>query len=96
MTTYQVSLQQMEFVGGEMAAISKQIQQTLADLDDGAKQNLAQWSSDARQAYDVAKAKWDAAAAAMQQQSVQATRSLGNIGESYTSGEKYGVNLWDQ
>lgn len=96
MTTYQVSLQQMEFVGGEMEAIAKQIQQTLSELDEGAKQNLSQWSSDARLAYDVAKAKWDAAAAAMQQQATQATQALGTIGEYYTSGEKYGVNLWDQ
>ncbi|MFD7917710.1 WXG100 family type VII secretion target [Streptomyces sp. NPDC059740] len=96
MTTYQVSLQQMEFVGGEMDAIAKQIQQTLTELDDASKQNLSQWSSDAREAYNVAKAKWDAAAAAMQQQAAKATASLGNIGEYYTSGEKYGVNLWDE
>lgn len=94
MTTYQVSLGQMGFVGGEMESISQQISQTLQSLDDAARQNLADWADDARDAYTAAKAKWDAAAAAMQQQSVQATQSLGDISSYYTSGEKFGVNLW--
>ena len=96
MTTYQVSLDQMEFVGGEMDTITKQIQRTLQELDDGSKQSLSQWSSDARDAYNVAKAKWDAAAAAMQAQAAAATQALGHIDNYYTSGEKYGVSLWDQ
>ncbi|GAA1909017.1 WXG100 family type VII secretion target [Streptantibioticus ferralitis] len=96
MTSYQVSLEQMDFVKGEMDSITKQIQQTLSDLDDGAKQRLAEWSSDARDAYNVAKAKWDAAAADMQNQLATATVAVGNIGEYYTSGEKYGVSLWEQ
>ncbi|MEU9348160.1 WXG100 family type VII secretion target [Streptomyces sp. NPDC048278] len=96
MTTYQVGLEQMEFVGGEMDSITKQISQALTDLDDGSKQSLAQWSSDARDAYNSAKAKWDAAAAAMQAQAAAATQALGHIDGFYTHGEKYGVSLWDQ
>lgn len=94
MTTYEVSLEQMAFVGGEMESISKQISATLTSLDEGARQSLANWADDARDAYTTAKARWDAAAAQMQSQSVQATNSLGDISQYYTSGEKYGVNLW--
>jgi WXG100 family type VII secretion target len=96
MTTYQVSLEQMDFVKGEMAKITGQLQQTLADLDDGTKVHLAQWSSDARDAYNAAKAKWDAAASDMQAQLGVATKAVGDIGDFYTSGEKYGLSLWDQ
>ncbi|MBY8886056.1 WXG100 family type VII secretion target [Streptomyces sp. PTM05] len=96
MTTYSVSHQQMQYVGGEMETITRNIQSTLTNLDDAAKQNLAQWSSDARDAYNVAKAKWDAAAAQMQHQAQTATQALGTIDGYYTSGEKYGVSLWEQ
>ncbi|MGW7578910.1 WXG100 family type VII secretion target [Streptomyces sp. NPDC054765] len=96
MTTYQVSLEQMSFVEGEMQTIARQIQQTLSELEASSKSSLAHWSSDARDAYNIAKAKWDEAAAAMQQQSAEAAKGLGTIGEYYNSGEKYGVNLWDQ
>jgi len=96
MTSYQVSLEQMAFVEGEMRSITTKIQSTLSDLDDAAKQHLAEWSSDARDAYNLAKAKWDAAADQMAVQLGQATTAVGNIGEYYTSGEKYGTSLWEQ
>ncbi|MEU2778028.1 WXG100 family type VII secretion target [Streptomyces sp. NPDC007162] len=96
MTTYQVSFEQMEFVGGEMDAITQQIQRTLTDLDDGSKQSLAEWSSDARDAYNIAKAKWDAAAAEMQKQAVAARQALGHIDDYYQHGEKYGTQIWNQ
>nr|WP_272919799.1 WXG100 family type VII secretion target [Streptomyces sp. SID5468] len=89
-------MEQMQFVHGEMDTITQQISQTLSNLDDAAKQNLSQWTSDAREAYNQAKAKWDAAAAEMQKQSAAATSALGQIGEYYTRGEKYGVSLWEQ
>lgn len=96
MTTYSVQQEQMQYVGGEMQAITQNLQTTLSNLDDAAKQNLAQWSSDAREAYNAAKAKWDRAAIEMQQQLKAATTALGTIGEYYTGGEKYGVSLWEQ
>jgi WXG100 family type VII secretion target len=95
MTTYSVQQAQMEQVGGEMLSITQSLQTTLSNLDDAAKQNLAQWSSDARDAYNAAKAKWDQAAAEMQQQLGAATKALGTIGEYYQQGEKYGTSLWE-
>jgi WXG100 family type VII secretion target len=96
MTTYQVSLEQMDFVKGEMETITKQINQTLSDLDDGIKQNLSSWAGDAQAAYRTAQAKWDLAAAKMNTDLAAATAAVGDIGDFYTSGEKYGVSLWDQ
>ncbi len=95
MTTYTVSHQQMEFVGGEMDAIAKSIHTTLTNLEAAANQSLAHWSSDARDAYNVAKRKWDAAAAQMQQQAQTAVQALGTVDSYYTSGENYGVSLWE-
>jgi uncharacterized protein YukE len=94
MTTYQVSFQQMEFVGGEMEAIVRNIAATLQSLDEASKSSLANWESSTREAYNIAKAKWDQAAFAMQQQADMAVQSLGQINEFYTGGEKYGVSLW--
>ncbi|MCX4428687.1 WXG100 family type VII secretion target [Streptomyces mirabilis] len=95
MATYEVSFSQMEFVAGEMDTITKNIQEMIRNLDDSSKQRLAEWSSDARQTYNVAKAKWDAAAEVMQVQAQKATASLGTITEHYVHGEKYGMNLWE-
>ncbi|MEU2743384.1 hypothetical protein ABZ656_51135 [Streptomyces sp. NPDC007095] len=96
MTTYEVSLEQMEFVGGEMEVISSNISRSLETLDDGAKMNLAQWEDGVRDAYIAAKIQWDAAAAAMHDQSLKARAALGNISGAYTNGERYGVNIWNQ
>ncbi|MGW1506748.1 WXG100 family type VII secretion target [Streptomyces mirabilis] len=96
MTTDEVSLEQMEFVGGEMEAISSSISRTLQTLDNGAKMNLAQWEDGVRDVYLAAKTQWDAAAAAMHDQSLQARMALGNISGAYTNGERYGVNIWNQ
>ncbi|MEU8929766.1 WXG100 family type VII secretion target [Streptomyces sp. NPDC048409] len=96
MPTYTVQMDQVEYVIGEMAAISKKIQETLTVLDNGARMNLSEWTSDARSTYDAAKAKWDAAAADMAVQASNATNSLGNINEAYHAGERQGVSLWGQ
>ncbi|MGW1561915.1 WXG100 family type VII secretion target [Streptomyces sp. NPDC002144] len=95
MATCEVSFSQMEFVAGEMQTITKNVQEMIRNLDDSSKQRLAEWSSDARQIYNVAKAKWDAAAEEMQRQAGIATSSLGTITDHYVHGEKYGVNLWE-
>jgi WXG100 family type VII secretion target len=96
MATYSVSFEKMDFVHSEMESITKQIQQTLADLDDESKQRLAEWTTDARDAYNRAKAKWDAAAADMQRQALAAQVALGQIGDSYRGGESTGLQIWGQ
>ncbi|MFD0276376.1 WXG100 family type VII secretion target [Kitasatospora sp. NPDC127111] len=96
MSTYVVNMNQVEYVVGEMTAISNKLQETLSQLDDGTKQHLSEWSSDARGTYDVAKLKWDAAAADMVLQAQNATTALGQIHEAYHQGERHGVSLWEQ
>jgi WXG100 family type VII secretion target len=95
MTTYQVALEQMSFVEGEMQAIARKIQSTLDELEASAAKSLANWDSAAKQAYYEQQAKWNAAAEAMQQQAAQTARSLNTIGQNYNDGEKYGVGLWE-
>ncbi|NEA68422.1 hypothetical protein [Streptomyces sp. SID12488] len=93
MTPHRASLEQMAFVAGEMTALTRQLAGTLLCLDDDARQHLAGWPDDANEAYTCAKARWDAATAAMQQQAARASRSLGPITEFHLSGEKYGVSF---
>jgi WXG100 family type VII secretion target len=94
MTTYTVQMEQVDYIVGEMQAITQKIQTTLTTLDDQSKMNLAEWTSDAQQTYYEVKAKWDAAAADMQNMATQATQMLGTINQSYSDGERQGVNLW--
>ncbi|WP_327425559.1 WXG100 family type VII secretion target (plasmid) [Streptomyces sp. NBC_01527] len=95
MPTYTVQMDKVEYVVGEMAAISTKIQETLSVLDNGAKMHLSEWTSDARSTYDAAKAKWDAAAADMVAQAQKATSALGTINDAYRAGEKQGISLWE-
>ncbi|MFJ9907449.1 WXG100 family type VII secretion target [Streptomyces sp. NPDC101152] len=95
MTTYSVNFEHMQHVGNEMDSITRQIHQTLTDLDTHARQSLANWTADSQEAYHRAKTKWDAAAAHMHEQSRAARLALGQIHEHYHNGERTGVNIWD-
>jgi WXG100 family type VII secretion target len=96
MATYTVNMSNVQAVAEEMGAIARYIQGLLADLDNSARQSLAEWTSSAREAYNVAKAKWDAAAAQMVVQAANAQNSLSQINDSYANAEFQGQGLWGQ
>ncbi|MFI6444303.1 WXG100 family type VII secretion target [Kitasatospora sp. NPDC050543] len=94
MATYTVQMEQVDYIVGEMHAITQKINQTLAQLESQAKTHLAEWTSDAQQTYQQVKAQWDAAAADMTAKSDAAVSMLGTINEFYANGERQGVQLW--
>lgn len=94
MTTYTVQMEQVDYIVGEMSAITQRLNQTLSDLETQATGNLAGWTSDAQQTYTQVKAQWDRAAADMTTKSTAAARMLGSINEYYSNGERQGVQLW--
>ncbi|MGW2252585.1 WXG100 family type VII secretion target [Kitasatospora sp. NPDC001660] len=94
MSTYRVQMDQVEIIVGEMAAITRKINETLADLDNQSTVHLAEWTSAARDTYTQVKAQWDSAAADMTVKATNATQMLGTINEYYASGERSGVRLW--
>jgi len=96
MATYTVNMSNVQAVAEEMGAIARFIQGLLEDLDNGSKQNLAEWTSSARDAYNSAKVKWDAAAAQMVVQANNAQNSLGQINDGYANAEYQGLGLWGQ
>jgi WXG100 family type VII secretion target len=96
MATYTVNMSNVQEVVAEMGSISTYIQGLLEDLDNGTLQNLAEWTSSARDAYNQAKAKWDAAAADMSQQAKNAQMSLSSINDNYANAEFQGLGLWGQ
>ena len=94
MTTYTVNISQLAEIAGEMGQIAQNIRGDLEDLDNASMQNLSEWTSAARDAYNVAKAKWDAAAADMVTQAANAQASLATIGSNYQQAEQVGMSLW--
>lgn len=94
MATYNVDMMQVDYIVGEMNTITQRINETLTDLDNQARINLAEWTSDAQTVYLQVKAQWDAAAADMTQKAALATSMLGNINQNYGDGERQGVRLW--
>jgi WXG100 family type VII secretion target len=92
--TYTVQMEQVDYIVGEMNSITQKINQTLADLDNQSRVNLAEWTSDAQQTYAQVKQQWDTAAADMTAKASSAIQMLGQINEYYADGERQGVQLW--
>ncbi|MEU6220129.1 hypothetical protein ABZ845_21820 [Streptomyces sp. NPDC047022] len=97
MTSYAANLGSsgMPRIVQEMEAIDSSLRTTLTELDEAARGSLAHWTKDAREAYNVAKAKWDAAAKQMPIQAKMAAEGLTHIHHAYGQGEKFGVDLWN-
>jgi WXG100 family type VII secretion target len=96
MATYTVNMGNVQEVAAEMGSIANYISGLLEELDNGTMQNLSEWTSSARDAYNVAKAKWDAAAADMSVQASNAQNSLGSINDNYANAEYQGLGIWGQ
>jgi WXG100 family type VII secretion target len=96
MATYTVNMSNVEEVASEMGAIAKYISGLLSDLESSTASSLAEWTSSARDAYNVAKAKWDAAAADMSVQASNAQNSLSSINDNYANAEYQGLGLWGE
>jgi uncharacterized protein YukE len=63
MATPEFDLRQADVVRAEMAALTQHIQCMLSELDSQVRGSLPEWASEAREAYEAGKTKWDAAAA---------------------------------
>jgi WXG100 family type VII secretion target len=96
MATYTVNMSNVQEVAAEMGSIAKYIEGLLSDLDNGTKQNLAEWTSSARDAYNQAKQIWDNAASDMVVQAANAQASLSSIHDNYANAEYQGLGLWGQ
>ncbi len=94
MTTYTVNMSNVQAVADEMAAISQQINAMLQELEANAQSHLANWTSNARDAYNTAKIKWDAAAGDMAVQAQSAQSALSQINDAYANAEFQGLGLW--
>ncbi|MER7914139.1 hypothetical protein [Streptomyces sp. NPDC096068] len=95
MTTYTVSMVNVQSVVEEMATISGNIKTMLDTLAEDTTVNLGQWTSEARTHYDVCKRNWDNAALDMVTQAGRAHAALGKINTNYGQGEVIGTRLWE-
>ena len=86
------SLQQGE---GDFAQIYSQLTSTISTLDGQLRARLAEWDGQARDAYYVAKAQWDAAEANMAQVLTNLRGVIGTAHENYSTTEAANANLWN-
>jgi WXG100 family type VII secretion target len=77
-----------------MGSITQNIKGMLDELDRNVRSSLQDWTSDAKDAYEASKLKWDAAAAQMPTSLAAAQTALGQIIDDYLRTEKYGMNIW--
>jgi WXG100 family type VII secretion target len=96
MTTYTVNMSNVQEVAEQMGVLAGKISDALTNLEGELQSTLAEWTSSARDAYNTCKAKWDAAAAQMATQAVNAQNSLSQIQDQYANAEFQGLGLWGQ
>ncbi|MFI9274616.1 WXG100 family type VII secretion target [Kitasatospora sp. NPDC052896] len=94
MTTYSVQMAEVNTIVDEMASITRQIQQMVADLDSQSTINLQEWTADSKDLYTQVRAQWDNAATDMTDKANMAVQMLGTINEYYYNGERAGSQLW--
>lgn len=94
MTTYAINMSNVGEVAAEMGAIAQCIWDILERLDDSTAQNLAGWTSSARDAYTTAKQIWHQKAADMVLQATNAQGTLSSITDNYALAEYQGLGLW--
>lgn len=94
MPQYQFNFAMADATRDNMAAITRNLQTMLQDLDTQVRSSLQEWTSDARLAYDQSKAKWDAAAARMPEALVRAETTLQEISGGYLRAEHTGTQMW--
>jgi WXG100 family type VII secretion target len=94
MVTYSVNMSAVQDIASEMGSIASGIKSMLDELDSSTAQNLAEWTSAARDAYNQARQVWDQAAADMVLQAGNAQSSLSQINENYAQAESKGLGLW--
>jgi WXG100 family type VII secretion target len=84
----------VQAVTEEMSRIGRQINKILDDLETESGAHLAQWTSNARDAYNAAKIQWNLAADDMVIQADNARNALSQITDSYANAEFQGLGLW--
>jgi WXG100 family type VII secretion target len=92
--TYTFNFSLAEGTCSDMSTITSNIQNMLTDLEQEVQGSLQEWTSDARDAYNVSKAKWDAAAAKMPEALGRAQNALTEISSGYSQVERAGGNMW--
>jgi WXG100 family type VII secretion target len=96
MSTYTVQMQQVDYIVGEMQAISTRLKSAIDTLNQQADASLAEWTGDAQAVYNQQKTIWTNSADDMVTKANLASSQLDNINQAYASGERQGVNLWQQ
>lgn len=78
----------------DLAAAYAAAQATIDDLKNKLAGNLAEWTGDAREAYDQVQRDWNAAFAHMASVLQQAHVHLGNANEMYQAVERQNTSIW--
>ena len=94
MTQYDFSFSAADATRDQMAAITLRMQAMLQELDNNVKGSLQQWTSAARDQYNISQAKWNAAANEMPKCLNRAELALNEISNGYLRVEHTGVNMW--
>ena len=93
MPTHPFNFSLAEGTCGEMSSITGDIQNMLTALDQEVQGGLREWTNDARAAYSVSKAKWDAAAAKMSEALDRAQNALNEISNGRSQVERAGGTM---
>ncbi|MDQ2588770.1 WXG100 family type VII secretion target [Saccharothrix yanglingensis] len=94
MTSYTFDQRMADQARDQMAEISIQLSNRLAQLEQEVQTTLKDWQGDARETYRIAQASWDAASKRMPASLHAAEVALQNITHGYLRVEHTGVNAF--
>ncbi|MGW0520424.1 MULTISPECIES: WXG100 family type VII secretion target [unclassified Crossiella] len=94
MSVFRIHPSRIQAVLANMQAVDTQIRSMLTRLEQDATKNMADWQSQAKDAYTSCKQSWDASASQMPVQLANARNSLNEILANYNAMEQQGMNMW--
>jgi uncharacterized protein YukE len=95
MTTYSAHLSNVGAIAEEMGALGSQVSALIDRLNQDCVASLAEWTSTARDQYQVYSKQWTAAANDLPVQAANAQNALAEITNAYAQAEYQGLGLWE-
>ena len=89
-----VTFAEIQNASSTINSSATQVQSQLDDLRQEVTKTLAGYQGSAREAYEAAQAKWDAAAADLQAVLAAIGTAVGQAGQAYEAAEKQNEGRW--
>lgn len=96
MATYTINWAAFNEVLGQLTVLQQEIDELNLGFNSGNTSALQEWTSEAKDAFEVRKLEWSNAATAMQGQAKMVQVAAAECREEYQHAAQYGTALWSK